>query len=104
MGKLRKKQLSDSRRGFAREDLDRYLSEIANGKGYASPHGCLKLEPPYACDLDALAKRIDDVLVAHLPGCLVVVRNEGVQVIWNAGLGYAPARVYAELQRLASSK
>ena len=99
-GKLRKRRLSGSRRGFLREDLDHYLSELSDGTGYASPFGCLKLEPPVSCDLNTLAKRVDAVLIAHLPGCLVVARRGSVDVIWNAALGYTPAKVFEELRTL----
>jgi hypothetical protein len=70
-GVLKKRKLSASRSGFARQDLDAYLGGL--GDGYVSPVGSFSfsLPPESSLTCNAVTEKLDEILATRLPGCLV---------------------------------
>ena len=100
-GVLKKAKLSASRSGFAREDLDQYLTSLAGAEGYRSPLGNLTLGVPTGSPLSCneAAPLIDQLLNKRLPGCIVYIQDGCIQISWNAALCYSQEQVFESLKR-----
>lgn len=100
-GRLKKVSLSANRRGFARDDLDRYLQSVGAGEGYTSPVGVLTLSLPVdnPIDMNRAAALLDALLAERFPGCLIKVDAGHIQIVWNAALGYTAERISDSLTR-----
>lgn len=95
-GALKKKKLSAARSGFDREDFNQYLKSAGRGDDYTSLLATLSLEFPVDSpfNINQAAEWLDGVLSEKLPGCLIKVRHEKIEISWNAQLGYAPEDIF----------